>query len=1146
MSESSLSNDPVPQKRRSTRIVQAVPLTVSGTDALGQPFKERTTTVMVNCHGCKYQSKHYVPKNSMVNLEIPRPEPGTTPRQIQGRVVWVQRPRTVRELFQIGLEFETPANVWGIAFPPDDWEPAPAEPGSTKPAAGAVTSVAPATPAASAPPSSAPVSVPAAVTPPPHEEPDPNAPTVYSGEIELVPEFKITPSPVTHAKASFLTPAPKPPTFVPAGPSSATPTAKPAAPATSATPAPPKTAAPIPPPPVSRVSPAPPFAPVVSAPPPAVPPASSAQRPSAGAPPAAGRDDSKLHLVPAAPDADQQAVLQRQMARMVTEAKEHLDKSIRHDAALAVSEKMNAARAALDAQLHAAVEKAIAEQMARVSDTALKSVTQQASERAAAIVEEARKNTETSVAGLDEKVRRAVQDAVSDAANDAARRAAEQTAAVQLRDSVNEAVERALRDREAATPSLSILNSPEAAEQHLENWRRNLENTAGTIRSRALEQTEEDVTAARAKWTADFAATLQAATQKIAERAGEISESAVQKATQDANERAVALRASLDEAIASAAARIEAAGAGLEQERQRAEDAKAQLADTTKAATSQLAETAQAAKAQLAEATQAALQHTQQQLNDFLAAQYQEVSTRADQLIRDRAKALEPAIEASAQQIAARVSNEADRAIELKLTQTVEKHLSPKLDQVQRAMADLTSAETRASETHTNIKNHLQYAADELARMKTAHETHLAAANSEVEKAAAQSQKNASEHLSKLESTAGLHVKNAVEQIAQLESTANLHVQNAAGQIAEIQGTALTQVQHAAEELSLLQTGIREQLQDATDRADRITDTIREQAQIASEEAIQAALARVQEETAKVPDQLDQTRREMVAKIEEELSQRGSEIQHQNYDAMLKTAEWYQKKAQTAMQASLEKSVEQSTTQLRDRAAEVSSLLASELDHYRRTYVAHSTAQIEDAAREVIGREREKMTETAQMVTAGFSDQIYRATQDSLKRFESAAEGTLEKSRSDMEYNRDASLMEFQKKLDEQMTQGVEQARQFLQSHLVPMMEHWNAQREAEKQQWMQQMQKSTTDSIEAYRAKLEAASNQWLLTSATSLGQHSQSVLDTVAKAAEKRIRDTCAEVLGGVGDTLKRRLLGLSDAYKKDDSDLPDPNRK
>ncbi|MGB9312972.1 MAG: PilZ domain-containing protein, partial [Candidatus Acidiferrales bacterium] len=125
MNDSLQSSDPGTQKRRSTRIVQAVPITVTGTDALGQPFKERTTTVMVNCHGCKYQSKHYVPKNSIVKLDIPRPEGG--PFSTQGRVVWVQRPRTVRELFQIGLEFEAPGNVWGIAFPPEDWNAAAAE-----------------------------------------------------------------------------------------------------------------------------------------------------------------------------------------------------------------------------------------------------------------------------------------------------------------------------------------------------------------------------------------------------------------------------------------------------------------------------------------------------------------------------------------------------------------------------------------------------------------------------------------------------------------------------------------------------------------------------------------------------------------------------------------------------------------------------------------------------------------------------------------------------------------------------------------------------------------------------------------------------------------------------------------------------------
>ncbi len=59
------------RKRRSTRIVQAVPLVVTGVDALGRPFAERTSTLIINCHGCRYQSKHYVLKNMWVNLEVP-------------------------------------------------------------------------------------------------------------------------------------------------------------------------------------------------------------------------------------------------------------------------------------------------------------------------------------------------------------------------------------------------------------------------------------------------------------------------------------------------------------------------------------------------------------------------------------------------------------------------------------------------------------------------------------------------------------------------------------------------------------------------------------------------------------------------------------------------------------------------------------------------------------------------------------------------------------------------------------------------------------------------------------------------------------------------------------------------------------------
>src|SRR6516164_2004063 len=41
--------------------------------------------------------------------------------RVRGKVAWIQRPRTVRQLFQVALELDVPGNAWGVQFPPDDW-----------------------------------------------------------------------------------------------------------------------------------------------------------------------------------------------------------------------------------------------------------------------------------------------------------------------------------------------------------------------------------------------------------------------------------------------------------------------------------------------------------------------------------------------------------------------------------------------------------------------------------------------------------------------------------------------------------------------------------------------------------------------------------------------------------------------------------------------------------------------------------------------------------------------------------------------------------------------------------------------------------------------------------------------------------------
>jgi len=922
------SNDPGTQKRRTTRIVQAVPITVTGVDALGQPFMERTTTVMVNCHGCKYQSKHYVPKNSIVKLDIPRPHPLPSATGVAGRVVWVQRPRTVRELFQIGLEFEVPGNVWGIAFPPEDWFPVPD--GAEIEIFGAVSGK-PAAETASAPPA----------------QPAEEAPRRVQ---------RVAPEPTQEVTTA---------------------------------------ASPKPAPPVAPTS------------------------------PAAPAGESKIHVVPPQPAVqDTQIAVARQMAKMVADAKEALDKTLKKGAETAITEEMTMVRQQLDVQLHEAVEKAIKTSMERVSESAMKKVVQQAAERTAAIVDQARKTSEETAGQLDEKVRQAVRDAVS------------QATALNLRQSVDEAVSRALSEREASTPSLEILSSPEAAQQHLDQWRKELEQTAQSVRSQAVEQTSAESAAATQRWREEFEAALAGAQQKLGEKLGEASQAALRQAEQEAAARASAVRNSMDEAIAGAHATFSSLGAGLEQERARTEETKAQLQeaanstfDQTRRRLDDAIAGAQAAieslgtgleqerarteeaRSQLQQDVNSTIEQTRKRLDDILLSKNDELLRQADQVVADRVEKLQPQIEASAGRIVVRISED------------LEQKLAPKLDQVQKVLADLAMAEQQAAS---------------------------------------------------------------------------------------------------------------------------IQDSVREQVQQASQQALDESLERLKQETAKYPAEVEQRAREVVAKIEADLDQRSTEAQHATYEALQKASDWYQKKAQTTMHSTLEKAVEQSTSALRDRAAEISSLVASELDHYRRTYVEHSQAQIEEAAKEVVDRERGKLNETAEMTRAGFTDRVQRTTAESLLRLEQSSREALEKARSDMEFNREGSLNQFQSQLEARLMEGIEQARTHLESQLGPLMESWEEKREAEQRAWVEALKKSTDESIEQYKGRLENASNSWLLASATTLGQHSQGVLDTLAKSAEKRIRETCAEVLAGMGDTLKERLIGISTRFNEEDEEESKPPKK
>ena len=94
--------------RRSTRIDRTVPLVVLGQTKTGLSFQEKTSTVSFNLHGCRYPSRHEYPIGSSVGLRVLQPDGETISPVIRAFVKSVHPPASPRELFQVGVELESP------------------------------------------------------------------------------------------------------------------------------------------------------------------------------------------------------------------------------------------------------------------------------------------------------------------------------------------------------------------------------------------------------------------------------------------------------------------------------------------------------------------------------------------------------------------------------------------------------------------------------------------------------------------------------------------------------------------------------------------------------------------------------------------------------------------------------------------------------------------------------------------------------------------------------------------------------------------------------------------------------------------------------------------------------------------------------
>jgi len=311
-----------------------------------------------------------------------------------------------------------------------------------------------------------------------------------------------------------------------------------------------------------------------------------------------------------------------------------------------------------------------------------------------------------------------------------------------------------------------------------------------------------------------------------------------------------------------------------------------------------------------------------------------------------------------------------------------------------------------------------------------------------------------------------------------------------------------------------------------------------------ADEAFAESLARFRENLGSVEQLLHESEQTITARNLAELEAKASDVKHTAAEELFKTAEWYEKKAQTQIQSFTDKTAEQAANHLREKAREVSSIFASELDNSSRNFVAHTQTQMEEVVRDAFTRARELFAEAADTTSAAFTDEIQRNARQELDGVGEEVRKYVGETREQIQALRtehfekvtaeqEAFLRRFHTAMSGAIDAGIAEAHQRVQAGLAPLLDAWKSTMERHQAEMRAAYGRMSDQSAEQYHTRLENVSKQWMLATVTTLDHQSREVLDGIAAAAEEKLRETCGRVFAGIGDTLRERLQQIAASF-------------
>jgi hypothetical protein len=307
-------------------------------------------------------------------------------------------------------------------------------------------------------------------------------------------------------------------------------------------------------------------------------------------------------------------------------------------------------------------------------------------------------------------------------------------------------------------------------------------------------------------------------------------------------------------------------------------------------------------------------------------------------------------------------------------------------------------------------------------------------------------------------------------------------------------------LREAEQRVSAEQKHLDESLHTASNQARATADQcVRD---VASEFA--AALARAKAELAEATAAAVREQIEL-------LNSKSEEVTQTTFDSLHKAAEWCHGKAQAGIQDHLDRTLERVAASLQEKAAEVSSLFASELDQYSRRFVTHTKNLIEEGAAEQIENSREQWMHREGEMRAKFEANFQQLADDYRKRLEELTSAALQDAQAravamineqDAQFRITATqgVTSFQERISQRAAAATEDAIRAVESKLTSLLQTMRNETEEQRGVWNQRRTKELEESIAQFRQSLESASSSCRAANIALLIEDSQKLRDKLA----------------------------------------------